>query len=909
MARSLWNFFCAIEFCILARLLLMRFLPCIQTRKPKFWYISGGIVAFVGVVCFIASIVVKTALFDSVKRGIYSMRFIDDPTEVSGCENMVLSDATCSGKRFEAWSMSSNEKHAMCMSDSAPLSKVKGAASKWCSVGYDEGCSKPGGCVPGQSYDFYFFSVSNPLEVMDGHPAEMVEMEPVRFIKSVDRVDIDTSDLSIGGVISWKEAHRYELADESRRWLLDQEVVIPNPAMFGSALRYSDGLHVAADAVTYLVAAATFYTKMQEMINTKAKLLERILPPQLREQMVLFSGRSRIDFSKFVQDQYHRGTFALAFGAIANTPICPALFRAVTELFGNPLPDEISEASVCSSIFEDNIGFSMFTPLTKSFRISFSPSDSPFFYEFEKACHTFNSFPDYACYLRDVCPEGGDCLNPLLTTADANALFELFTNLGNPDTLNLEHAIGFLAKCSARGYVLERSKCDLVREQLMRVGRSVYATSNNPLYRKLLQEYGWSKNTLDLETAKRAFPYFIKGTIAELTGFGLYKPRRDSVSKSPIGPQMLVNTLFTNGTSTGYSYGPVGVFLGSNAGDKVGKFAHVKGRLFGCAYDSGCRAQREYFESDGETCVPDEVKCLPEIVRNGHDAGFFKGSIFEDESRPTRVSMFMPEMMMSGEFVKKESNAEWINGLRVDKWELDRIPAMAQRNCQETRPGFSRAIACDSPVGTLNIGHQLAAELERPLKGKRLMGPLTVLPSAYASFPHYLAANVQITACKSCASNRDFTIRIYTEPETGAQVLGNQKIQVNVRVSPNNGPGWSTKGLFMKEDLDVFVPVFWMNRFDQAAPFQATKLAQLQSLPKTVNIVFGSLLALSLILAACAVWMLKRAQYLKRAQNFTTISFAQTGKSTPCANTDKQSTISDGRSSQEDSTPKIPAYV
>ena len=845
-----------------------------QTGKPKFWFISGGILAFLGVAFLATSIVMKTAFFDSMKRGIYSMRFIDNTHEVDGCKNIVLGDATCSGSRFAAWSMSSNEKYSTCMSSSAPSSSTKLAASKWCSPGSDEGCSKPEICQPGQLFDFHFFSVFNPSEVLQGHPVEMIEMEPVRVRKSIDRVDIDSSLLDSEGTLSYYEAVRFEVADPSYESALDQVIVIPNPAMLSTSLQ--DHMRISTDTLTYLVAAATFYSNAQKMINEKTAELSRL---NINAGQ-LFEGTFHVNFTSLIKDQYRRGAFSLAMGEFLASPVCPALLPLVSAALNSPMPPEVSVASMCVPAFRGNIGLSVFSSMTKSAGLSTTPSDAAFFYEFEKGCPEHIKYPGNACMLADVCPQPVDseeyrrCTEPMLSEADADALFNLF-NLylkpGNPEAMQT-----LMTQCTARGYTIQpQAKCDMVITQLLRVGRMALLSSANPKHKKWFSLYGYDRdNLLDYELGRKVFPYFIKGTIRDLMGYGKDKPTLCPFSGARLGPQGFVNSLHINGTTTDSVFGPVSIKVGSQHGQSgAGTFSSVKGKKHGCTFDYGCIAQETYFNSNGAHCVADENICQPSFVEKGHDAGFFAGNIFgtgstEFHGLGKRLEMFMPETMMSGVFEQTDSNVMWKNGLKVNKWDLVSIPAMERRNCEDTRPNVSRSVACDSPIGTVDVGRQLALDIPTQFS------PISVHPPLIASVPHFNHGTTRIKICKTCPSDRDFQTRMYTEPETGAQVFGSQKIQMNIRMASKiseltrqpgtEGRDFHTGGLFMDENLDVIIPMFWMNRFDQAAPFQAAKLASLQALPRTINILFAVLLALAVILVGTSVWMIHRGKFLQK---------------------------------------------
>ena len=847
------------------------------------------------------------------------MRYIDNTHEVDGCNNIVLGDATCPGKRFEAWSAPSQKKFDTCMSDDAPSSKSLGAISKWCSSG-DEGCNKPEICKPGQFIDYYFFSVRNPVEVLQGHPADLMEMEPVRIKKAMDRVEVDSSLLETEGTLSWREAYRFELADDSQAHLLDQEVVIPNPGMFATVLA-KRGNRVAADAMTFFMGAAMFYTKFQEKITN----MTSSLPTKM------FTGKTAIDFSSLVKDQYRKGSFTLALGEILASQACPLLIPILGAAMGSAMPHEVSVLTMCHSGFIGNIGMSAFSTLTRAVGLNLAPSDGAFFYEVEKGCMTKSEFPGNACYLKDVCPfpetsaEYAACVEPSLTEKDANDLFSFLASLNGSEE-SIMGALGFLTEdCyMGIGQLRPRAKCDSVRSQLLRLGKSA-VIALNPEKKKILAAHGWMGSDLDEEMGRKVAPYFIKGTIRDLMGLGESKPRKDPLTKSPLGLNLWINSLRPDGTHSAFTFGPVTQRVSSKWGSLgMGTFTNVKGRTSSCAFDYGCMAQDE-FQMSG-TCSIEAGKCEPSLV-DGFDAGFVPGHIFGDadlgssefHGEGRSLKMFMPETFLAGNFVQTKSDAEWKNGLLVDEWSLAGIPAMEARNCGDLSKGASRALFCDSPRGTLNVGYQLAYDAHE-------LGPRMLHLPLYASFPHFTnqventvhpgafdpLEKLRIRPCASCPSERDFGTRLFTEPETGAHVLGSQKMQLNVRVSAKSSlssrtPGTAgtdvhSAGIGLQENVDLLIPLFWFNRFDQAAPFQAEKLASLQSLPRTVNIIFGVCLAVAVILAGIAAWMIRRGIALKAnsANGLISVQRSVTGKGFPetpvACTTDRASTFSAGGS-------------
>jgi hypothetical protein len=806
------------------------------------------------------------------------------------------------------------------MNSEAPESQSISSASKWCDSTSEAGCVKPITCKPGHKYAYYFFSVENPLEVMEGHQAEIKEMSPVTIIKSTDRVNINATSLEMDGTIQWQEAYTYDVIDglESAP-LLDQIITIPNPSMFTTIIT-QDGTRISSDAILYTMAAAKFYTAFQEIINTKTNHLPT---------GTYFSGRTAINFPTLIQDQYRSGAFTRAVGEILASPACSILVRIVLSGISSPIPAETAVPILCHDGYKNNIGMSVFGVLLGQMGLRISPSDSPFFYEFEKNCKQHSRFPSHACYLSDVCPfdaesaEYSACIEPSLSESDTRNLFKFFAfvskNVERDESKNA--VLDFLGKGCRLGSgkrLRNRGLCQQVQRQLLSVGRAA-TVGMNPKRKELLAAYGWGGSGLDMEIGSKVVPYFIKGTIRELMGLGVEKPRKDPLTGTPLGLNKWINSLRKDGSITEYISQPIRQVVSSRFTDVPNRFVSVDGRNFSCAFDYGCMSQSAFIGSSGRTCKPVPGECNP-VVINGTDIGysnsanmFGSGTVVVGE----KSFLFMPEFFLNAEFSLNELNVDMGDGLRVNKWTLTNV-TNNRYSCEALPLGTSRGIDCDSPTGSMNIGYHMTYEIKRA-------SPLFMHLPLYASFPHFRTPEgllgmktvyvptdkILITECAGCrelrADDNWSATELWTEPETGAHIHGSQKLQLNVRFTGNTSRLSRGSGGFgnptndvdaanvaISENVDLLIPIFWANKFDSIAPFQATKLVTLQGVPKKLNIIFAMLLLIAVVgIVAGTLSIVKGWKLIKMQQRSAFMQRSITGKgiSTVGDETERASTI------------------
>jgi len=721
---------------------------------------------------------------------------------------------------------------------------------------------------------------------MDGHKAEIKEMLPLTIIKSIDRVNINTDRLETDGTIEWQEAYGFDVIDDTTP-LLDQIITIPNPSMFTTIIA-SNGNRVSADAILYTLAAVKFYHTFQELINNRTSHLPFT---------DYFAGKTRISFPTLVRDQYRSGLFTRAVGEILASPACRILVPIVAEGIQSSIPAETAVPILCHDGYRDNIGISAFSVLLRPMGFKISPSDAPFFYEFEKGCKEHSKFPSQACYLKDVCNDEGDydaCIEPSLSELDAKNLFDFFHSVAEklsiPARIDEGKAsvVEFLTngcRLGGRGARIRSAQvCSKIHQQLMRVGRAA-AIGMNPKRKDLLKAYGWGSNGLDLEIGAKVVPYFIKGTIRDLMGFGISKPRKDPLTGTPLGLNKWINSILPNGGLSDFISQPIRQQFSSRFSRVPNKFISVGDRKFSCAFDYGCMQQKTFISTSGKSCDPEPNACAPVFIE-GTDVGYSGTSvnmfgmtqmIVPQTTEKKDDTLFMPEFFLNAKFQEQEINVPvGDEGLRVNKWKLTGL-TNNRFNCHQSSHGSSRGIDCDSPIGSMNLGYHLTYEIKRA-------SPLFMHLPLYASFPHFVnpdfllppasgdgvtynpTEKISITECAGCRDTRAgkdewYQTELWTEPETGAHVFGSQKLQLNVRVMGNTSQmgrnsrrapmshdgDVDTGGIVFGKNVDVLVPLFWANKFDEIAPFQATKLVALQGLPRKLNVMFAMLLLIAVV--------------------------------------------------------------
>lgn len=844
----------------------MRFVCC---KRPLWWFIGGGFLLLVGLVLVIVAALSKTVLYDKVVGGLYNARFIDNTNEVSSCSTPLLGDITCPGKRFEGWKMTTEEKYNTCMLSDAPSSKALTSAAKWCEDG-KLGCEKPNSCKGGAKYWYYFFSVMNPDEVLRGLPALVKEMEPIGMRKAADKFAIDEAQWNQDGVAQWSETSSWELIDESQAGLLEQVIVIPNPAAFVTIPAQSGmKTRMSTENVMYLAAAAKLYAGLQDsvtsMMNKYGIFIDRV-----------FAGPTAINWRTMIKDAYRdAGPIKKLGDVFANEANCAQLMHLLS--FGGVMEGspEFFAMMMCTNAYKDNVAISAFSRIFAIAKININPEDGLFFYEYEKNCRSVNEKPSYLCKPEMMCPDAStreECMRPSLSEADTDALFGLFERVNTDFDASKTELLSFADSCSIGDHIIEPpTLCKKVLEQLQKAGHAA-VFSANPNGAHSMAAYGWT----DKSMASAMIPYFLNGTIAELMGYmdktlPEYAGRINGLNQWVPKPQNKVNPALFTRQQVSSRYGDLG----------LNYFKSAMGMDQSCAFSYRCMSQAS-FKLDGKTCVADDT-CKPNYAQ-GYDVGVSPGNFFGSKYGTEKFhkvgatkTLFVSDLFVQAQFKQVETDAAW-GSIRVDKWHLSHV-GMRTENCDAADP-MDRGLDCSSPVGTINVGYNsIYTEGKTPLE--------MVLPF-YSSFPHFQEVapdsprrdtyhpldKVEIRPCDSCPENRDFMTFLWNDPETGADVKGSQKIQLNVRVSANpaaitimpdsNDAILQDGSVIVDPNTDVMIPLYWIDKYDTAADYQKDTVAFIQSLPKIVNIAFWVGLWVGLLLLTIGALLIWRAIRLRR---------------------------------------------
>ncbi len=74
----------------------------------------------------------------------------------------------------------------------------------WCEQGVD-GCTKPRDCRIGQSYDYYLFTLENPLEVLINAAVPVLrELDPISMIKVSQKAEVNREWVDEYGIAQYK---------------------------------------------------------------------------------------------------------------------------------------------------------------------------------------------------------------------------------------------------------------------------------------------------------------------------------------------------------------------------------------------------------------------------------------------------------------------------------------------------------------------------------------------------------------------------------------------------------------------------------------------------------------------------------------------------------------------------------
>ena len=536
----------------------------------------------------------KTTLYDTIVKGVYKARYIDNTYETEGCSTLLLGDITCPGQKFKGWAMSSEEKLRTCMLGSAPDSKALASASKWCENG-KAGCVKPESCKPGTKYSYSFFNVLNADEILRGLPAEVKEMEPVRVRKAVNKFAVDTDQLNRDGLVQWSETNTWELMDPSQSYLLDQVIVTPNPVAFIS-LSAAPGTktRMTTENLLYLAAAAKLYSGLQAQISEKMAFGGAFVGN-------IFSGEAAINWTTLVKDAYRNSSPILALGKVfANNANCRTLMSLITVMGILPGNADFFSWMMCTDAYDGYIALTAFSKVLEMAKIKINPDDGILFYEYEKNCRVVNEKPSYLCPQTLVCPDAATrdaCLAPSLSQLDVDKLFAMFDLVSADVAANRDKLIKFVDTCEIDGHVIQPpSLCAKVIEQLQKAGHAA-VFSANPDSDSVMAAYGWT----DRGVAAQMIPYFLNGTVGQLMNYNETGLPLDPLTSKRLGLRGWSNTNETTAPTNQFSRQQVSSKFGQKG---LNYFKSAMGRDQSCAFDYRCMTQAS-FVVDGQTCTAD----------------------------------------------------------------------------------------------------------------------------------------------------------------------------------------------------------------------------------------------------------------------------------------------------------------
>lgn len=854
-------------------------------RRPLWWLIGSGFLLVLGLFLVIVAALAKTALYDAIVGGLYSARYIDNTFTTNSCSTILLGDITCPGQRFKGWNMNSEDRYNTCMRGSAPDSKSLSSAAKWCENGKG-GCNKPISCKPGSKYTYYFFNVLNADEVVRGLPAEVKEMEPVTMIKSANKFAVDKDQWNRDGVAQWSETSTWSLLDDSQRDLLDQVIVVPNPAAFVTLPAMTGtNTRLTSENLMYMAGAAMLYKGIQDKVD-------KMVVPFAAALDNLFGGESAINYKTLVKDAYRDGSPILKLGNVfANHQNCQTLMSLVTMTGALPGNADFFTMLMCTDAYKGNVAITAFSKVLEMAHIRVAPEDGILFYEYEKNCRVVNDKPSYVCRQEAICPDAStraSCLAPSLSTSDADKLFELFNNLATDFETHKPSLIKFADSCQlSNGYTLAPvTLCRQVITQLQKAGHAALYSAN-PDSAAIAAAYGWT----DKAVAATMIPYFFNGTIAQLMNYENKGLPPNPSTGSSMGLRWWTNTAESDVKTSLFTRQQVS----SRFGDKgLNYYKFANGMEQSCAFDYRCMTQ-ESFLADGKTCVANDL-CRPNMAA-GYDVGVIPGRFFGSKygsaafrAADVRKTMFVSDMFIQANFTRSASDAQW-HQIKVDKWDLEQV-GIRTEDCTAADP-LDRGIDCIAPRGTINIGYNAIYAIGST--------PLTAVLPIYSSFPHFkeLTPDVArvntydpldkliIHQCDSCASSeRDFKTHLWTDPETGVHVKGSLKIQLNVRVAASSASLSSLPGsqqtiltdgsVVLDQSTDVMIPVYWIDKFDSAEDYQRDTVAFIQSVPYYINVVFWVGLWVGLLFLAVGGFLLWKGLKIRKSANLSTMQLTAT---------------------------------
>ncbi|EER17610.1 hypothetical protein Pmar_PMAR023527 [Perkinsus marinus ATCC 50983] len=729
------------------------------------------------------------AFIDGINYG----RFIDNTYQTTDCENMVAGDATCGGKAYDAWLMSSDELYNTCMSDQEPSSSAVALDSAWCDASSDD-CSKDM-CQKGMQYDYYAYNLTNPEEVLKGAKPIVQELTPVHTAMSITKNEssVDTDLWDKEGIAHWEEKDEYVFFKDDETDLMNRKVTVGNFALL-SNLEVADMFLNPIEMIETVGGIMAYHVMSNNFVDGYGNLSATTREAIEKEYKTPVSA---------IKDQYFEGGLAKALGA-ANGDSGELSLQPFADLFGTR-----SDMVLPTVMGSDYFGFAFGCP-AKQDRSTGS-------------CHLDSSNEDDESLAESI--------DSTFSTGAKKALWNLIYGTEISDTKSVLTALLQLKM------MVKPNELKAFLTQMRYAGS--YALYNLPWLRhSLLPVTDPSSDKYDSDYDY--YPRFVKLTVGELLGF----QDQSKVDKVTGMPLTMALSATTNPVTEQYRASFVEDWKG------LYYFKMSNGLEYNCAFDPDCMAQDE-FKANG-TCTPDD-KCHPNYAA-GFDVKYVPGTLnghgTNDYHKVGAIDKMFVSPVFSTAQMKLSKKDQDYNGANIDIWDLADL-AFRNENCDGSGDD-SRGIDCDSPYLTLNLG-----TFSSPKPNLVRTPIYASLPHFYqvdgsSSVKNWYPGDRVDT--KSCSGSeecddpeRDFNCQMWTEPITGALLKGALKLQMNVMMPPaaNTESGKLTD--------EVLIPAVWVDEHQLAYPYQIDSIKQLQAAPGLFELVMWLGIAFGIVFVLCAV--------------------------------------------------------
>lgn len=769
---------------------------CPLRCHPWVYFVLAIVCLVIAIVAIVFAILSKTLFEAQLIDGIDKARFIDNTFQTTGCSNMFVGDATCSGLAYQAWLVNSTKARDICLSSSTPATKPLESASGWCDASKD-GCSKPADCLRGMPHDFYAFNVTNPAEVLrDGAKPIVQELPPIHAAQTQERIEasVDVDKWNKEGIAHWNETNTFVFADKDETDRLQQKVFVPHVALLSTVTQ--SGQEVNTMEVLQMLGLCGTYQRLTNLVITLVKTAPVV-----------------------------EGIINNTFGNTRNAMRAQYFDAGLTRLLGNQEIDVEAIGPQLKSIVP-TLDLSMLPPATMAID----------YFAYAFGCVTKQD-ANHSCKFNPDSGADVDLEKKILATFSEDAKTRIFNYIMDTDFTDNNSAVlqlllllkGFLTPPEAAAWSAHLNYAGsygLSNYDTMRFSLFPYANKSSSLY----------------DPDYEFYPRFIRMTVAQMVGWD-----------NQAFPDRFTGQPITLGFARPVTNGPpTEQYRSSKIPDWKGLsyFKMYNGQTQNCAFDRDCMAQASFAQNG--TCVANDM-CTPNYAA-GWDAKFVPGTLNgkgTDEFHQVNAEarLFVGQIFSAATLKNIEPDSDW-RGIKIDRWTLKDIDFRVE-NCDGSEPGNSAGIDCDSPRGTLNLGYfssPTPATVRVPVYAS--LPHFTLIPGTSSRDNYHPGERVSIVSCtgdSDCQGTREFTVDIFTEPLTGALLNGQQRLQLNVAFPPtaNGQTGNMTDGLLL--------PAFWLNKHQTAFGFQIDAVKTLQSGPTLFNILLGILLAVGIVLLIAAV--------------------------------------------------------